>query len=480
MICKRYFYLIPLLAIASLSTTPVTAMPAGRTLKQSIVIDASIADVWSLIETEEGLKKWMAPLIELDLRVGGTIKSNYHADGVIGDDNTIVNTILAYEPQRMLSLKATNPPADFTYADAIKDMWSVMYFEVIDEGRTRVRVHGLGYRDTPDSEAMFKFFERGNEWVLQQLKKAAEANTTHDMVQGDAELDQILADAADESKDSAAGSAVLPANIEKEVIVNTPRSEVWKAWTTPEGITTFFGQAADIELRHRGPFEIYFDLDQPEGTRGSEGCEVLSWLDQEMLSFTWNAPTNFLEVRMQRSFVVLQFSDEGKGKTKLKLTHSGFGEGEQWKEVRAYFDNAWDFVLKNLVTRFDGGEVRQGKAFKPEPFKYYVYYLYPAKDSFFQGDISEADNIALTAHVQYLKRLLAEGKLILAGPSFDPPIYPDATETMIPFEIPTPGIVVFRAHNDQEAKAIMEADPAVAAGVFKARVNPFNYSFARP
>ena len=51
---------------------------------------------------------------------------------------------------------------------------------------------------------------------------------------------------------------------------------------------------------------------------------------------------------------------------------------------------------------------------------------------------------------------------------------------MIPLEIPAPGIVVFRAHNDQEAKAIMEADPAVAAGVFKARVNPFNYAFARP
>lgn len=222
MFCKRYFYLIPLLAAAVLPATPApgAAMQSGRTLKQSIDIDASIADVWSLFETEEGLRKWMAPLIELDLRVGGSIKSNYHADGVIGDENTIVNTILTYEPQRMLSLKATNPPADFKYADAIKDTWSVMYFEALDEGRTRVRIHGLGYRDTPDSEAMYKFFERGNEWVLQQLKTAAEANSKHDMAERDAELDQILADAAGDAKDPASSTIDLLRRMAKGVWIH--------------------------------------------------------------------------------------------------------------------------------------------------------------------------------------------------------------------------------------------------------------------
>lgn len=290
----------------------------------------------------------------------------------------------------------------------------------------------------------------------------------------------LLLPLANVSGQTSRGDAMLPLSIEKEVIVNAPRSEVWKVWTTPEGITTFFGQAADIELRHRGPFEIYFDLEQPEGTRGSEGCEVLSWLDQEMLSFTWNAPSNFLDVRIQRSFVVLQFSDEGQGKTKLKLTHSGFGDSEQWKEVHAYFDNAWDFVLTNLVSRFDGGEVREGNAYKAEPYKHYVYYLYPANEGFFRGEISEEDQKAFAGHVQHIKRLVAENKVILAGPSFDPVIYPDSKDTMISLEMPAPGIVIFRAHDDAEAKAIMESDPAVAAGVFKARLNQFTLSFMRP
>lgn len=35
--------------------------------------------------------------------------------------------------------------------------------------------------------------------------------------------------------------------------------------------------------------------------------------------------------------------------------HDGFGEGEEWDEVRAYFENAWgEVVLPRLVDSFKG------------------------------------------------------------------------------------------------------------------------------
>ena len=37
------------------------------------------------------------------------------ANGTIGDSNTIENTILAYDPLRMLALKASKFPAGFPY-----------------------------------------------------------------------------------------------------------------------------------------------------------------------------------------------------------------------------------------------------------------------------------------------------------------------------------------------------------------------------
>ncbi len=267
----------------------------------------------------------------------------------------------------------------------------------------------------------------------------------------------------------------------KEVVVDAPRAEVWKAWTTPEGITTFFGNAANIELRHRGPYEILFNLDEPEGERGADGCEVLSWLDEEMLCFTWNAPMKFADVRMQRSFVVVQFSDAEDGRTAVKLTHGGFGEGEQWDEVYDYFNTAWGYVTENLVKRFDGTEVRPGTALTPQPYRHFTYFLRPADESFLtRTEFSAHEQEKLGGHVEHPRNLAATGKIVCAGPCFDPTMYPDSADTMIPLQIPSVGIVIFKAHSLEEAKAIMEADPAVAAGIFKAQVNEMNLAFMRP
>ena len=48
------------------------------------------------------------------------------------------------------------------------------------------------------------------------------------------------------------------------------------------------------------------------------------------------------------------------------------------------------------------------------------------------------------------------------------------------FELPAAGIAVFEAESDERARQIMEHDPAVKAGLFKARVSPFSLAFLRP
>jgi len=131
----------------------------------------------------------------------------------------------------------------------------------------------------------------------------------------------------------------------KERTVNATRSEVWRAFTTAEGLKGFFAPDAHMELRLDGPYELYFLQDVEPGSRGSEGCKVLSFLEGEMLSFTWNAPPQFVEERGQHTFVVLQFYDAENGGTRVKLSHSGWREGGRWEEVRDYFDGAWDKVL---------------------------------------------------------------------------------------------------------------------------------------
>lgn len=142
---------------------------AGDVLRHEGIINAPVADVWAAFTTKEGIESWMVPHAEIDLRVGGLMRSHYDPKGVLGDENTIENTILTYEPLRMLSLKATKPPANFPFKAAIENTWSVIHFEPIGADRTRIVTIGLGYGDDEESRKMRSFFDQGNDWTLRQL-----------------------------------------------------------------------------------------------------------------------------------------------------------------------------------------------------------------------------------------------------------------------------------------------------------------------
>ena len=145
--------------------------------------------------------------------------------------------------------------------------------------------------------------------------------------------------------------------LRKEIVVPATLGQVWNAWTTTEGLKTFFSSEAKVELAVDGPYEIYFNLEAPYGLRGSEDCRVLSYLPMEMLSFSWNAPSEFGELRNKHTIVILQFEEVEPGKVKVVLSQLGWGKGEDWDKLYDYFDKAWSFVLGNLKKRFAAGPI---------------------------------------------------------------------------------------------------------------------------
>jgi uncharacterized protein YndB with AHSA1/START domain len=150
--------------------------------------------------------------------------------------------------------------------------------------------------------------------------------------------------------------------IEREADVDLPVTEVWRLWTTEEGITEWSVAAANVELAVGGRYELFFDADGAPGTRGGEGNRVLGYLPPRMLSFTWNAPPLFPEERERRTWVVVELAPAGDTSTHVRLTHlgwpdSGWSDGSRWPEVFAYFERAWTNVLAALV---EHGAERQG------------------------------------------------------------------------------------------------------------------------
>lgn len=134
-------------------------------------INTSPAEVWRIFTTAEGYKLTGAALAEVDLKVGGQIRAHYNPQGKLGDAETIVNEILAYEPERMLAMRIKQAPATFPYKDAVAGTWTVIYMNPAGDNMTQVRIIGLGYTDTPPSQAMRKYFAEGNRWTLDHIGK---------------------------------------------------------------------------------------------------------------------------------------------------------------------------------------------------------------------------------------------------------------------------------------------------------------------
>src|SRR5438034_8884942 len=99
------------------------------------------------------------------------MKTRYDPKGTIDDVKAIENTILSYEPLRMLSFKVTKATDAFPFPTAIKNMWTVVYFMPEGDKATRVREISMGFGSDDESRKMREFFNRGNAFTLQHLQK---------------------------------------------------------------------------------------------------------------------------------------------------------------------------------------------------------------------------------------------------------------------------------------------------------------------
>lgn len=99
------------------------------------------------------------------------MRTNYNAQGRLGDPQTIENAILSFEPHRMISIKVAKAPAGFPFPNAVRHMWTVIYFHPAGPDRTHVRVVGLGFERDEESLKMRAFFEKGNVVTLEQLQR---------------------------------------------------------------------------------------------------------------------------------------------------------------------------------------------------------------------------------------------------------------------------------------------------------------------
>jgi uncharacterized protein YciI len=93
----------------------------------------------------------------------------------------------------------------------------------------------------------------------------------------------------------------------------------------------------------------------------------------------------------------------------------------------------------------------------------WIYFIHPSRDDF-AATMTDEERAAWGVHFERLQRLLADGTLVLAGPTLG------SVNT---------GIAVIEAPDEDAARRIMDEDPAIAGGFARGELRPFRVSLLR-
>ena len=93
----------------------------------------------------------------------------------------------------------------------------------------------------------------------------------------------------------------------------------------------------------------------------------------------------------------------------------------------------------------------------------WIYFLHPPRDDF-AATMTPEEEAVWDIHFQRLQRLLAEGVLVLAGPTLG--------------RINT-GVTIFEAPDEDSARRILDEDPVIVSGYARGELRPFRVSLLR-
>lgn len=161
---------------AAAALSPLAAAqeaPGGRMMSRSEVVPAPAATIWNDFTHGEGIARaWGVAKADVEFRVGGLMRTSYDPDAVLGDESTIGNTILSFEPGRMVSIRPIAPAgAPEEVKLACTSAWTVVRLDPIAPDRTRVTVSMMGFGEGPGWDEAYRFFEQGNRWSLERMAK---------------------------------------------------------------------------------------------------------------------------------------------------------------------------------------------------------------------------------------------------------------------------------------------------------------------
>jgi len=159
---------------------------------------------------------------------------------------------------------------------------------------------------------------------------------------------------------SAAIAAASPVTVTKvagperalrfEVVVPAGLDDVWKAFTTTEGLATWLWRDTRVDARPGGEWLAIF----PQSTAGGT---IISLQPNTQLVIAALAPDRFPAVRQARTRATFAFTPIDSSTTKVTLVQTGWQEGQEWDAAYEYLASGNAELLTQLYQRFAAGPI---------------------------------------------------------------------------------------------------------------------------
>lgn len=157
---------------AQVANSSYTTSYGEKVLQLSVTVPLDKTAAWKLFTTEEGLKKWMAPVIKIDMRAGGSIISNYDKSKSVHDSSSIKLDIINYIENDLLTLKVNlNDNFPHSAKNDDKNLQEILQFIDAGDGKTKIVSSMVGWGHSSDWDKVYAFFVKGNTWTYEEFLK---------------------------------------------------------------------------------------------------------------------------------------------------------------------------------------------------------------------------------------------------------------------------------------------------------------------
>jgi uncharacterized protein YndB with AHSA1/START domain len=129
-----------------------------------------------------------------------------------------------------------------------------------------------------------------------------------------------------------------------------PVEDLWALWTEPDKIAGWLAGAATIDLRIGGTYQLSGHLaNRP--LREPVGGSILGFEEEYVLKVAWRLPSELGSAVGSASpptTLGVWFQPLGPNRTRIRLEHDGWREGDEWAAALRWQTEAWTAVLSRL------------------------------------------------------------------------------------------------------------------------------------